>query len=83
MKQIYKIEYKLGDWVVFREEKQPFEEMECPQDLESIVQDIASFLRDNDEEMPIDYLLVRVNGEQEYRFRIAEEKVSIFSVVAL
>lgn len=81
--EIYKVEYKLGTWKVFRNEKQPFEEMECPQDLESIVQDIASFLRDSDEEMPIDYLLVRVNGEQEYRFRIAEEKVSIFSAVAL
>lgn len=78
MEEIYKIEYKLSDWIVFREEKFAFDEMEEASDLESIVQDIASYLRDSDEDMPIDYLTVRVNGKKEYRFRITEEKVSIF-----
>lgn len=78
MEEIYKIEYKLSDWILFREEKFAFDEMEEASDLESIVQDIASYLRDSDEDMPIDYLTVRVNGEKEYRFRITEEKVSIF-----
>lgn len=78
MEEIYKIEYKLSDWIVFREEKFAFDEMEEVSDLESIVQDIASYLRDSDEDMPIDYLTVRVNGKKEYRFRITEEKVSIF-----
>lgn len=77
--EIYKVEYQLGTWQFFRNEKQPFDEIETPQDLESIVEDIASFLRDNDEEMPIDYLKVRINGKEEYRFKINEEKVSIFS----
>lgn len=83
MEEIYKIEYKLSDWILFREEKFPFDEMEEVSDLESIVQDIASYLRDCDEDMPIDYLTVRVNGKKEYRFRITEEKVSIFYVNVL